>query len=170
MKSAVVAAASFVILFNILMISALYINSNQVQAQVQPSAKGVGEAFFTTGSTVTPSSVSTLAVASAGPDGPYLKVVNINMQSGAMTDPSLSVFSPNVVTLVVGVNNTVTFTNQDETGIHTVASYAVPAGATSFSSGALKLGASYSLTLGVRGTYYFGCTECPWMKGVIVVK
>jgi len=170
MKSSVVIAACFVILFNILMVSALYVNTHQSQVQVQPSAKGVGEAFFVTGSTVTPSSVNTPAVSGAGPNGPYSKVVNVNMQSGAMTDQSLSGFFPNVVTLVLGVNNTVTFTNQDETSVHTVASYAVPAGAAAFSSGALKLGASYTMTFSVRGTYYYGCTECPWMRGVVVVK
>jgi len=170
MKTAVVTATAIVVLFNILMLSALYINSNQTQAQVQPSVKGMGAAFFPTGSRVTPSSVNTLVVSSAGPNGPYPKVVNVKMQSGAVSDETPSEFSPNVVTLVVGVNNTVTFTNQDETGTHTVASYVVPAGATPFTSGALKLGASYSLTLGVRGTYYYWCTECPWMRGAIVVK
>lgn len=170
MKPAIATAAAFVILFNILMVSALYVNSHQAQVQAQPSAKGEGEAFFSTGSTVTPSSVNTLVVASAGPNGPYSKVVDINMQAGPVTDQSLSVLMPDVATLVVGVNNTVQFTNQDETSVHTVASYSVPAGATSFSSGALKLGASYSLTLSVRGTYYYGCTECPWMRGVIVVR
>jgi len=170
MKSAVVIATAIVVLFNILMVSALYINSNQAQAQVQPSAKGIGLAFYSTGSAVTPSTVNTLAVSAAGPNGPYAKIVNINMQAGAVTDQSLSTFSPSVVTLVIGVNNTVQFTNQDETSVHTVASYSIPAGAATFSTGALKLGASYTAAFSVRGTYYFGCTECPWMKGVIVVK
>ena len=48
MKSAVVIATAIVVLFNILMVSALYINSNQTQAQVQPSAKGIGLAFYST--------------------------------------------------------------------------------------------------------------------------
>ena len=170
MKTAVVTATALVVLFNVLMLSALYINSNQSTVQAQPSAKGIGEAFYVTGSSVNPSSVNTLAASTAGPNGPYPKVVDINMQAGALTDQSLSVFSPNQVTLVLGVNNTVQFTNQDETGGHTVASYAVPAGASGFSTGLLKLGASYVMTFNVRGTYFYGCTECPWMKGVIVVK
>jgi len=170
MKSSVVIAACFVILFNILMVSALYVNTHQPQAQVQPNAKGLGGAFFSSGTPSAPSTVNTLVASEAGPNGPYSKVVNVNMQSGALTDQSLSEFLPNVVTLVLGVNNTVTFTNQDTTGAHTVATYAVPAGATGFSSGVLKLGDSFTTTLSVRGTYYYGCTECPWMKGVIVVK
>lgn len=167
----VIIAAFFVILFNILMASALYMDSRPGAASTQPSTKGEGEAFYAAAAASAPSGgVSTLAATGPESNGPYEKVVNVVMQAGAVTDQSYSQFYPNVVTVVMGVNNTVTFPNQDTTAAHTVASYSVPPGASAFSSGVLKLGATYSVTFGVRGTYYYDCTECPWMTGVIVVK
>jgi len=171
MKSTVLIAPLFVVLLNALMLPALYLYSNQPPVVVQPNPEGLGEAFYTPANVVASSGeASPIALTSAGPNGPYAKVVDIVMQSGPETDQAASVFSPSVVTLVLGVNNTATFVNQDVASVHTVASYEVPAGASAFSSGALKPGDSYTLTLNVRGAYYYGCTECPWMKGVIVVK
>ena len=97
-------------------------------------------------------------------------MVEVSILSGAVNDQSQSGFFPNVVTLVTGVNNTVMWSNLDIAQSHTIASYSVPAGAASFSSGVLGAGATYTHTFLVSGTYYYMCAQCPWMKGIIVVE
>ena len=78
-------------------------------------------------------------------------------------------FAPAKVTVVVGVNNTVTWTNEDTVG-HTVQSEKIPAGAASFSSNILNKGDAFTVTLTVPGTYTYECTIHPaWMQASIVV-
>jgi len=73
-------------------------------------------------------------------------------------------FQPAEITVVIGVNNTVTWVNQD--GVpHTVT-----ATDDSFDSGNLNAGASYSHTFSTPGTYTYYCTYHAWMKGTIVVE
>ena len=78
-------------------------------------------------------------------------------------------FVPSTIKVVVGVNNTITFMNQDSTS-HDIASTSVPSGASSFDSGTMAQGATFKVTLTVAGTYQFHCTFHPsWMQGTIVV-
>jgi plastocyanin len=171
MKLAIPLAVTFVILFNILMFGAFYINANPTPIPAHVNQAGEGAAYYYNAGVVYPSASPPAAqAASAGPNGPYAKVVNVVMQAGSVTDQPYSQFSPNAVVVVVGVNNTVTFTNQDPTSVHTVASFVVPAGATSFTSGPLTRGTSYTFTFTVRGTYYYWSQEAPWMRGIVVVK
>lgn len=88
-------------------------------------------------------------------------------------------YSPDSVTVVIGVNNTVTWTNDDSVD-HTVTSVSVPAGATAFDSGLLSPGAgmpwqtpkgeNFTQTFTVPGTYQYHCTQHAWMTGTVVVK
>jgi plastocyanin len=79
-------------------------------------------------------------------------------------------FSPPNVTLVIGVNNTIVFVNQD-TQPHTATSTAVPKGATSFNSQNMNQGQAFAVTLTVPGEYKYDCAYHPdWMKGTIIVK
>ena len=78
-------------------------------------------------------------------------------------------FSPPKVTVVIGVNNTVQWTNDDSTD-HTVKSESVPSGAQPFASSVLANGQTFSVTLTVPGTYTYECTLHPlWMQGTIIV-
>jgi plastocyanin len=78
-------------------------------------------------------------------------------------------FSPDKVVLVIGVNNTVVWTNEDNVA-HTVKSETIPAGADPFSSAILNNGQTFSVTLTVPGTYTYECTIHPvWMQATIVV-
>lgn len=78
-------------------------------------------------------------------------------------------FSPAKATVVVGVNNTVTWTNDDTVG-HTVQSEKIPSGAVPFSSPVLNTGQTFSVTFTVPGTYTYECTIHPaWMQASIVV-
>lgn len=72
-------------------------------------------------------------------------------------------YSPNKILLVVGVNNTVTFLNQDSTK-HTVTALDG-----SFDSGDMLPGLTWSHTFSV-GTYSFHCIYHSWMTGSITVK
>jgi plastocyanin len=78
-------------------------------------------------------------------------------------------YSPDRITVVVGVNNTITWTNNDVGHNHTVTSMLIPTGATPFNSGNMVKNAVYTVTLTVPGLYRYGCTYHPWMGGIIDV-
>jgi plastocyanin len=80
-------------------------------------------------------------------------------------------FSPQTVKVVIGVNNTVTWTNNDSTD-HTITFSSAPSGVSLSSltdSNNLSPGTSYSLTLTTAGTYQFHCEIHSWMHGTITV-
>ena len=73
-------------------------------------------------------------------------------------------FVPTLMVLVIGVNNTVTWTNQDYT-IHTVTS-----NVGLFSSGLLNHGDTWSYTFTTSGTFPYHCAIHPYMVGTIIVE
>jgi len=74
-------------------------------------------------------------------------------------------FSPDVITVFVGQNGTVTWTNQDST------THTVTATDNSFNSNDIKAGASWSHTFTTPGNYTYYCIyHSSWMKGTVVVK
>ncbi len=97
--------------------------------------------------------------------------VVVSIQSGAGSGQSAAPgYKPDSVTVAVGVNNTLTWTNND-TVHHTVTPVSEPAGTPwSSGSGDLAPGASYSFTFTVPGTYTFKCNYHTWMTGTIVVE
>lgn len=74
-------------------------------------------------------------------------------------------FAPDKATVVIGVNNTVEWTNND-TVAHTVTS---APGNGSVSSGNLAVGATYTYTFTTPGTYDIVCLYHSWMTGTVVV-
>ena len=112
--------------------------------------------------------------------------VNITIVSGASSPYSgyssgstnLYGYDPLTVTLVIGVNNTVVFTNQDS-AFHTATSAGTDPAA--FDSQCLDgVGApcpsgqgagvsTFQFTFTVAGTYLYHCSYHPWMQGKIVV-
>jgi plastocyanin len=107
---------------------------------------------------------SIVVMPSSGPSG-----VMISMPSGAGNPSGAPGYSPDKVTLVIGVNNSVTWTNNDGTTHHTVTSTSVPSGASSFDSGDMAGGATFSYTFAVPGTYQYHCNYHSWMTGTVVV-
>jgi len=98
------------------------------------------------------------------------------LKSGASTAPQGTVimpagvgsnvqlgFKPASITVVIGKNNTVTFTN-DDTTIHTVT-----ANDGSFDSGNIMPGASWTYTFTSTGTFGYHCIYHHWMTGTITV-
>jgi len=83
-------------------------------------------------------------------------------------------FSPNTVTVVIGVNNTVTWMNNDTVaGVgthHTVSQVTSPPGGGFAGSGDLAANQSFSFTFTVPGTYQYHCSYHSWMMGTVIVK
>lgn len=77
--------------------------------------------------------------------------------------PNSTGYAPGTITVMIGVNNTVTWTN-DDTAPHTVT-----ATDHSFDSGNLNPGDTWSYTFTKPGTYNYICTYHPWMRGTIIV-
>ncbi len=78
-------------------------------------------------------------------------------------------YDPDRLIVVVGINNTITWTNDDVGHNHTVTSIIVPAGAAPFNSGNMVRNHTYTLTLTVPGLYRYGCSYHVWMTGTIDV-
>ena len=79
-------------------------------------------------------------------------------------------YSPDTVVVVIGVNNTITWVNQDSAP-HTVTFTVVPSGVTAtIDSGEMVHGAAFTYTFQISGTYLYGCTYHPWMGGKVIVK
>jgi len=89
--------------------------------------------------------------------------VKVDMK-GAAGNTSSPGFNPPTFTVVIGINNTVVWTNDDSVP-HTVT-----ADDGSFSSGNLNPGDSYSFTFITPGTYAYHCNYHSWMKGTVIVK
>ena len=107
----------------------------------------------------TRSTTSTIAV----PQSP--KLSHVTILKGAATDVNSPGYSPATITVVVGVNNTVVWTNNDSV-FHTVT-----ATDGSFNSGTIFSGQTWSHTFTQPGTYsYYFCQYHPWMKGTVIVK
>jgi plastocyanin len=98
--------------------------------------------------------------------------VKIIIPSGVNLNHALD-FQPSTLTLVIGVNNTVSWVNQDSTD-HTATFTVVPSGVTasSISAGDIPPGTSFGpVTFTVAGTYQYHCQFHPgWMRGTIIVK
>jgi len=74
-------------------------------------------------------------------------------------------FTPATITVVIGVNNTVTWT-QEQSGVpyHTVTS-----DNNTWGSGHLTAGQTFSYTFTSPGTYGYHCTLHTYMKGTVIV-
>ncbi|MDA4116734.1 MAG: plastocyanin/azurin family copper-binding protein [Thaumarchaeota archaeon] len=78
-------------------------------------------------------------------------------------------FQPSKIVVVIGVNNTVVWTDLDFIQ-HTVKSVTVPGGARMWNSGIMNEGQSFTVTLTVAGNYKYDCSIHPdWMVGTILV-
>jgi len=72
-------------------------------------------------------------------------------------------YEPDNITVVIGVNNTVIWTNNDNEP-HTVT-----ASDGSFDSGNMNPGDTFTYTFTKPGAYTYICTYHPWMRGYVTV-
>jgi nitrite reductase (NO-forming) len=122
-------------------------------AYMQKGAMGV---FQVGNGTSGPTPQTTITTAASGP------VVSI--PSGAAMQTSTIYYSPTTITVTIGVNNTVTWVNNDDVP-HTVT-----ATDGSFNSGNLNAGQSWTHTFTTPGTYTYYCSYHSWMKGTVIVR
>ncbi len=127
--------------------------------------QGVGGVWFVC-CTLPAASTTTTTTTTAAPTGAAVKISIVSGAGGNQASPG---YSPATITLVRGVNATVTWTNNDSAS-HTVTSSSVPAGAQPFDSGNMNSGATFTLTFTVPGNYTYHCAYHGWMSGTIVVK
>ena len=83
---------------------------------------------------------------------------------GGENDDGATQYLPQDVVVVIGLNNTVTWTNQD------LIPHNVISNTGAFYSGDLSTGQSYTFTFTQAGTYPFYCSYHPTMTGVVLVK
>jgi plastocyanin len=73
-------------------------------------------------------------------------------------------FSPNTITVEIGVNNTIVWINEDYS-IHTITS-----NSGTFDSGLMNSGDKWSYTFFSPGVYAYHCAIHPYMTGTVIVK
>ena len=105
----------------------------------------------TTSTTTTSSSIAT-------------NVVHVSIPQGAEVNTAGPGYSPPTITVVIGVNNTVQWTDND------IAPHTVTAVDKGFDSGEMNTGDTFTHTFTTPGTYQYGCSYHPWMKGTVIVK
>jgi plastocyanin len=120
-------------------------------------------------SSVSSSSGQTSTTTTHGGGAPPANGLAVSILKGASSDQSSLGFGPDAATVVVGVNNTVVWTN-DDVAAHTVTFTGVPSGATTANSDIIAPNATFSQTFTVPGTYHYICSLHSWMKGTVIVK
>lgn len=103
--------------------------------------------------------LTTTSQQSSAPPGAMITVA-----PGSAANTTSTYYSPRTVTVVIGVNNTITWVNNDD------APHTVTASDGSFSSGNMNAGQSWSFTFTKPGVYTYFCSYHPWMKGTVIVK
>lgn len=90
--------------------------------------------------------------------------VTVDIMNGAAGNTNSPGYSPDLITVVIGMNSTVTWVNQDNVP-HTVT-----ATDKSFDSGNIDPGKTWSYTFTLPGTFTYYCTyHAQWMKGEVIV-
>jgi plastocyanin len=147
------------------LVKRLYIGIMEIAAAVL-----VIGSFFAFANQAQPSAVhtSTNAVEIIEPTGAGQPPSNWSLSTGPVyADTS---YSPDTVVVVIGVNNTVTWVNQDSAP-HTVTFTSVPSDVTAkIDSGNMAQGATFTYAFQVPGNYLYDCTYHPWMGGKVIVK
>lgn len=104
---------------------------------------------------------------------PSSRCVNITIGNGASSPPAGYTsgatthygYAPDTVTVVIGVNNTLYFVNQDA-AIHTATSDTSGV----FDTGNINAGGTAQVTLTTPGTFSYKCIYHSWMQGTVIVK
>jgi len=105
--------------------------------------------------------IAAFALTLHGNPRPTTSAVHVSIFPGAAS--YATGYDPDNVTVVIGVNNTVIWTNNDNEP-HTVT-----ATDGSFDSGNMSPGATFTYTFTKPGIYTYICTYHPWMHGYVTV-
>jgi plastocyanin len=114
-----------------------------------------------------------LASAQAGPATVDV-VIPPGSGSAAASEAKLPGYTPSTITVVIGVNNTVMWLNNDTvSGVgtaHTVTDATEPTGGGFTGSGEMLANTTYTFTFTVPGTYQYFCSYHAWMMGTVIVE
>jgi FtsP/CotA-like multicopper oxidase with cupredoxin domain len=133
---------------------------------VLPKSSGSTTTATTSTSTTLSTSLSTtsaISLTSLTSTATTNAASHVSIPAGTATTPSSPGFSPDLIHVVIGINNTVMWTNNDSS-VHTVTSTTGL-----FDSGYLNPGQSWTYTFTKDGTYQYHCTLHNWMTGTVVV-
>jgi plastocyanin len=83
--------------------------------------------------------------------------VNSSLKSNGFT------FTPSLVKVVIGTNNTVRWINMDSVTNDITSSFV------SFRSGAIESGYAWTHTFDKSGIYHYYSVIHPWLKGIVIV-
>ncbi len=102
---------------------------------------------------------------------PSPQITMVSIVNGAGMNSGSQGFSPSTVTVVIGVNNTVTWTDNDNTmdAMGYTPNHTVSALDNSWGSSSLSYGDKYTYTFTTPGTYQYHCQIHYWMTGTVVV-
>lgn len=106
-------------------------------------------------------------IATAIPAASAITTIEVSETPGGGSPSGAPGYAPDKITVVIGVNNTVEWTNDDTGTHHTVTS---ASGNGTISSGDMAPGATFSYTFTTPGTYDYTCVYHAWMVGTVVVK
>jgi plastocyanin len=87
----------------------------------------------------------------------------VSILSNAAANTTSKRYSPDLIHVIIGVNNTVTWMNNDGT------QHAVTSDSGLFDSGSILAGESWSYTFTTPGTYKYHCAYHYWMTGEVIV-
>jgi plastocyanin len=90
-------------------------------------------------------------------------IIPVSIDLGSGNNTNLPGYSPMDLTVVIGVNNTVKWSNND------LMAHTVTAEDGSFDSGNMNPGATYTFTFAKPGAYHYVCTYHHWMHGTVNV-
>ena len=126
------------------------------------------QTLFTSGSATVPQTVTVTSTVPGFKTGLFFNTTLIIIPKGIAHNQSEN-YVPANVKVKVGVNNSVTWINQDNLSQHTVVTDVVPSGGTQVD---LILGTNetYTIKFTTPGVYHYYCMWHPeWMKGTITV-
>ncbi|MGP8125865.1 MAG: cupredoxin domain-containing protein [Nitrososphaerales archaeon] len=129
---------------------------NHAFAYAQAGAEGI---FKVENSTTGTSATTTTTTSSSAVSGP-----RVSIAPGSAANTTSVYYSPPTITVVIGVNNTVTWVNNDD------APHTVTALDGSFDSGNMNPGQTWTYTFTTPGTYAYRCSYHSWMEGTVIVK
>jgi len=90
--------------------------------------------------------------------------VKVDIVQGSYNTNAPRTYVPDTITVVIGVNNTVTWVNDD------IASHTVTSDTNVFNSGNMNPGETWTYTFTTPGIYRYHCDYHPWMIGTVIVK
>jgi plastocyanin len=147
----------------------IYVESEGTQPPgVSPHASII---FSSSSSSSSPSSsVSSSVAASSTTTGffsvenvAHASLVKVSILTGSSKNSTSPGYSPETITVVIGVNNTVTWTNNDNT------THTVTATKGSFNSGNLNPTQSFTFIFTTAGKYTYTDKGYRWMQGTVLV-